>query len=702
MKNSFLTSALRHGILPVEQGTTPASEKLVTAANIEMFNYGFVLPKDALTGMSIDGLKKVLAAAREVAGADRAMVPTYPGFPKQVQELDTMTLLWEQILHYWSFGALMPDYPNDVRPGLSIEDAARSSKELRVMPMSEATKEIVTTMVMSPISMSGDDRTLVMSAFHEAPMTLDQTIEVFQKCKNFENAQVLVEAFDQTNGSVYRDSFAQFVNASTNVDELLRVILSLSSVAVDGHEDAAMDALHNLNNSAAYARQMVTLPRSDRRALVSRLGVLTKGFNADRMLGHAVMWQRVMRMVHPYSLKLTDESRRALDILHNNVEYKTLNSLIEEAMSNGDALTAVSLMEDNKRTGDLMRRAVALLRIVKDKKEASVLADSIAIHGHNVPMGTIISAYNGVIDANSEFQKITRVAGSNNTMRNGGAKIDENFQKMVLDALLTALRVKLSNGKLATAPVGVLNESPVPLVRRDLGTADRLMDRGVRIPVAGEGDTIRLFCHWENNQQRAGYVDIAAVVLDKDFKALETVTWNSWNHFNNRMWSTYSGDKLVYPGRSAAEYVDVDTKKVMEYHPTTRYVALTLQSWSGFPLNKMSVLCGAMLRNEPNSGEVFQPQTVEAAFQPTTPAMQSVPLVFDLKTGEMVWIDSSSGSTATQVSAVDDSAVGPVIRDEISRPRMTIGQLAELWAEMSGVETLQEPADRDTIVSLLG
>jgi hypothetical protein len=84
---------------------------------IEMANYGYRVSPEDLQGMSTAALRAMLDDARAIKGADRDMTPIYPGFPKQVQDLDTLTLIVEQILHYWSGGTFLPDYPHVVREG---------------------------------------------------------------------------------------------------------------------------------------------------------------------------------------------------------------------------------------------------------------------------------------------------------------------------------------------------------------------------------------------------------------------------------------------------------------------------------------------------------------------------------------------------------------------------------------------------------
>ena len=158
---------------------------------------------------------------------------------------------------------------------------------------------------------------------------------------------------------------------------------------------------------------------------------------------------------------------------------------------------------------------------------------------------------------------------------------------------------------------------------------------------------------------------------------------------------------MVYPGDSAVEFFDINLKAVRRLYPSAKWAVMTVQSWSGIPLSKVDMVAGTMFRSDADKGENFDARTVTSAFSPTTDAYQALPLAVDLGTGEMVWLDTSSGSTATGVSAAADNAIGPVVRDELSRPRMMMGELAQRWAAVHGVETADSPVDRDAVLALL-
>lgn len=712
MTTDFRQAAMRRGFVPVSRTVDGTPANLAVAASLEMANLGFRVSPDALEGMSATALTNMIADARVVIGADRAMKPIYPGFPKQVQELDTLTLWFEQILHYWTAGEFLPNYPEVERAGLPLEDMARADRVLVVSPAADVARSLVTSLTRSMVALSVSEKELLAGAVDMSAPSLDEVTTVLSGARHGENAQsLLLAARSRSLAKVSADDIViSLAPTAKNPDQLLRIVLA-ATASISGDEQnprhrAGFDrAVNHLSDKDHRAVRLATLSRPARRALLSRLGQLTEGFYADALVGRINLWRRVMKMAHPYSVKVSDEhkaaTKRALDIVHGNVEYRTLNFLVEDAVARKDVGDAVSLMASHQ-PGNLLRRAVALLRISTTDHEVEILADALRAHGPRSAVSTLVSAYNGILSVNDQTAKLTRVAGRNNAVveSKDHAVVPDAFVDAVLSAVKDALTDVLGTKAAPIGVVGVSSSAPVPLVRRDAATTDRVMDRGERLAPSGDGDTARIFGHWRNNQHESGYMDCGAVVLDGDFNVLNVITWDTWA--GGRDWATYSGDKLVHVGDSAAEYIDVDLPKLRAALPDARWVAMTIQSYSGFPTKDVDMIAGVMLRSAPDSGEVFDARSVVTAFKPTTESTQSVPLALDLSTGEIIWTDSSNGSTRAGLSAGGDDTVGTVVYNEVARPRMTTGELAELWARAHGAETADEPVDRDQVLALLG
>lgn len=699
--NDFRLSALRNGVIVRTRKSDPAAENVRYAAVLEMANLGFRVSPDALEGMSAAALNTMVQDARKVIGADRNMRPIYPGFPRQVQAMSTLTLIMEQLLHYWTAGAFLPNYDDVAREGLPLEDMGRADRTVEVLNAGEAARHLMRALTTRGIALSEDDKALLEGSVTLASPSLDEAVAIVKDARNGENIQTFVSSvFAASNGAfTVNDAVIAFVAAAKNADQVLRIVLALASFAVADRQDDYTRAVQNLSDADATSVKMSTLSRPARRAVMERLAEVTPGFHADMLMARQTLWRRVMRMVHPYSMSLNDDARRAADIVHSNIEYRTLNSIVEEGLEKGYIEPIVKLMAEFQ-PGNLLRRLVALLRAVSKHAQADALANAIRETAGRSAVTTLVSAYNGVLAINDSNARVTRVAGRNNTVREvKETNVNERYVNKVLNALEDALVEALKRQPAPKGAVAIVGDRAVPLVRRDLSTTDRVMDRGTALTPAGEGDTVRMFSHWLNNQNRAGYMDLGAVVLDENFKNLDVITWNTWSR--GRAWATYSGDKNVYPGDNAAEYIDVDIAALKKALPKAAWVAMTIQSWSGFPMKNVDIIAGTMLRSKPDSGEVFDARTVTTAFKPTTEALQAVPLALNLSTGQMVWLDSSSGSTQSGVSADNDEAVGLVVYDELARPRLTMGDFARLWAKAHGAETVEQDVDRDALLALL-
>lgn len=720
---NFQKAMLREGFVIRSKRNSKTEDRLILAAVIEMANLGYIVDQDQISGMSTSALMDMIENARSIIGDDRDMTPIYPGFPKQVQELSTLTLLVEQIIHYWSHGTIIPDYPDVEREGIHLDDALRNAREVQVVTAGEASKKTLEDLLNKKIAFSEQDKNLLSGAleFYEK-MNLETAVEKFSKMKHEENAQTFMKIFmEKYSDSVsLNDAVKAFSEVSRTSNQLLRTVLGLATVPQDGmkassekkdlytsssrdYEDFERAVFH-LSNGHAFAFSMKNLNRSARKTLVYRLGALTKGHYADILLSKQNLWAKVMRMVHPYDQKLTAESRRALDIIHKNIEHKTVNSLIEESFSKGDLLEAIRILEENQ-FGNLLRRISDIARRAEkagnSDEVVKTLSEAIVKNAKKTSVSTLVSSYNGVLSINDENERLIRKAGGDNFIaeKTDRVKIKNKHQRIILEALEEALVIKLGGSEAPKSPVAVKNENPLPLVNRDYSESDRKVERGSRLASPGEGDTVRIFGHWNNNMNTDGYMDIGVAIFDDKMNKLAVIDWSTWAA--HRSFSTYSGDCLVHLGGSAAEYFDIDLEKMKKTYPEARWMAMTIQSYSGFPINKVDFIAGVMFRSKPDSGEVFEPRSVETAFKPSTSSLQSIPLVFDMETRETIWIDSSSGSNRSGLSSNYDETISSVVYDEILREKMTIGQFAGLWAKAHNVETTDDESSFEEVKHLL-
>lgn len=690
-------TALRTGYLVATPATGPVlGDALSTAYIVELANLGFIITNpDKAKEIPTSQAEDTLNAARAIVGTDRDTTPIYPGFPQQVRDLPTVTLIVEQILHYLSGGTLLPDYPDVIREGLPLDDAVRSGKKVEIIDQADYSATQLASLMQRANAFSEVEKQVLRDVVG-AGLTEDEVVKHYTTTKNHENAHSFVNALLYTGAYDPHKLFNILASSTYNITRLLRLYLAIYTTPPDGLDESYTKATGNLLNDKVFSIYHTPVPRKNRVTLINRIGDITHDFRVDEMLKHKELWQRIIRHIHGFDYQKNADAVRAMNIVNDNIAHTTFNSLVEQAMADGDAVKTSTLLVTH-RPSEMLRRAVALLRLPMDEGQASLVVAHLRQAGLKAPFTTLISAYNGILNANEDMARLTRVAGRNNTVvSKDRAKIPSEYQTAALEALQQAMVERL---KELPAPkvVGTRSELPVPLVARDTATTDYAIDRGAEIDVAGSGDVLRLFSHWTAQAHQNGYVDLGVVLLDEDFSHMGALTWNTWYRYRDL--GTYSGDKHVYAGDSAAEYYDIELSKVED---GVRYLAVTLQSWSGYPLDTVDMVAGAMFRSAPDSGEVFEPRSIVSAFKPTTSSLQAVPYVFDLETHKLIWLDSSSGSTRECVSADNDTEVADVVRSELSC-RLTFGDLAQLWADAHGSKVDSEAeVDVDSLREFLG
>ena len=140
---------------------TKNEQALVVTMMKNVQSLGFTFSKElfeALSHMNRDELKvfysDLIPALKELVGADVEYNPMYPNFPTQVAEMDGIELFINAIVHYWSFGTLMPEYEKDERlPLIDVNKMALLSTGNH-----EDLMEIFKNLVASKTSLSAQDK----------------------------------------------------------------------------------------------------------------------------------------------------------------------------------------------------------------------------------------------------------------------------------------------------------------------------------------------------------------------------------------------------------------------------------------------------------------------------------------------------------------------------------------------------------------
>lgn len=171
----------------------------------------------------------------------------------------------------------------------------------------------------------------------------------------------------------------------------------------------------------------------------------------------------------------------------------------------------------------------------------------------------------------------------------------------------------------------------VPFSQRSASRSLRTLVRGSRLPMP---DTrfVRLFLWWMNGRGRAD-IDLSAVLFGQNFDFVDALTYYKLKNYGGH----HSGDIVDAP-KGATEFIDLDLQRLRELK--VRFVVMVLNSYTMQPYCELpECIAGWMARQDANSGEVFEPRTVEDRIDVASDTRICLPLVLDLDEKQVVWMD---------------------------------------------------------------
>lgn len=697
MQESFL----RRGLFPTETNTTTlSSPAFATTASVELLNMGFLAETRDLQLLSQQQLLDLVASAARLVGADRTWKPLYPGFPQEVIEAPQMELFINAVTHYLTAGVWRPQTSStnamDTRTALPIEDFPHNPKQLR--PFIPTTELLVTEWERAiAFSKDTEDYVYDLSQYVDADL-----VQVFRTThfRNGENFITALAHVRKKHALTVEETLRLGFDTARNIDDVLRSVLLTFNLEPGREKDLL----------CAKTKPIILkpVPRRLRKLIVQTLAQYTEKYNLDLLVKRRKLWQEVMRWVHPYDVTGHKTALLQLDIIHNNVAYKTQNADIEFALSHGDIHSALTLLETTP--GNFVRRIDHILRIVSEQSETEIsditprIIQAITASAKNVRLSTLISSYNGLNNRNSAFV-VTRIPGRRNILRQRSVRaVHEQLLESCKRALLDAMTARLQQTTPPTSPVPTDNAVPVQLVQRDAAASLNGYSRGERIPLP-EHNILRLFVHWYGRD-----VDLGVLFTDADMtECLAFVDYTNFESVAIRNQVTHSGDIVSAPHpNGACEFIDIvlsgpaDEITILHKLPEATYAIMNLISYAGGKFNEIDNIAGVMTRNHGMEGEMFEPRTVHTAMSTSVRSTNSIPLIVNLKNREMIWLDTSQGRQLGAYSS-DDSDVVETVRAEVHalRNALTVGELMTLWAAAHGAPTTQERAEQHHASALL-
>ncbi len=557
---------------------------------------------------------------RRMKGAGKKFRPMYPNFPAQVMEMDEGRLYFNAIIHYLSGGKLFP------RTNVKERKPLEGNSKLQAIELGSLKdfEGLFGQIASSNASLSEQDKgdlTWFVSSYGEEIERL-LPVAIPQKETMAFLASLLMKHTKQAEPFI-----AAFCRTATDV---LRLAVALSGGDI----------------SLAAPTKFRTFSRPERRLL---LGLLERQVNTtEDMLRWKGRWIRLGEKLHTGEFKSRyPRTWAAFDVLRNDIPFVTFNGRVEKALAARAVLEALDVL--SPRAGDLARRLDHLLRI--DSPQQDQVIQAFAGVGAKVSTPVLLQVMkhfqtrNDGAELRVFFPKgsLAKAHGEPNHLP---AILPEVCRRVVLvcqDTLVERFRSLPPLGQCYVDPA--LSDYPVPFSQRSASKSFRTIPRGSKLPLLIDGKVLRLFVWWKNGTDRTD-IDLSATMFDADFRYVDVVSYYELRCDGG----VHSGDVVDAPD-GASEFIDLSIERLRER--SVRYVAMTLGGYTPQPFCDLpECFAGWMSRSEAQSGEIYDPRTVQDRLDLTADTRIAIPLMVDVLDRKLIWCDMALKNNPNWVNNV--------------------------------------------------
>ena len=581
--------------------------------NIEGLGYSFSKDLiDLLKGKTKDELQafylETFPLLKKSVGAHVPYNLMYPNFPQQVMDMCESALYINAVIHYWSGGTLFPAYGKAERLPL-FEDNKVTFIDVG---NEEDFNKIFTNLMSSKTSISQTDKEdLIWFIKNNVGYGKYMPKEIPLK----ENAALIGKLILEESPLPSVNDVSLYFKTATDV---LRLITSMS----DG------------DISLASNTKFRSFKRKERRIL---LGLLENCGNMEEdMFRYKNKWIRVGERLHPSEFKAYPKTQEAFHKLRNNVKIETYGGQLAESVQINDFKTALMLL--SKRPGEFARKLDHILRITDNANLVINTFKNVAVEVSTPVLLQVKEHFNQRNDNASDMRvffpkgNVAKAYAVENTL----PPIDEKHCKAVVkiceNALIENYKQKDFLGNVYLSDE--FKNYMVPFSQRSASKALKTIVRGSKLPIDDSTKTIRSFIWWKNGTHRTD-IDLSAVMYDENWQYLEHVSYT--NLKSNIYTACHSGDIVDAPN-GASEFIDIDIASILKYGG--RYVVINILSYTQQPYCDLpECFMGWMSREEPLSGEIYEPKTVQNKIDITADTKICIPMILDFVDKKIIWAD---------------------------------------------------------------
>ena len=541
--------------------------------------------------------------------------PFYKGFPGSVRELTTEELLFDQLLHY-SVTYGLGDFEE---PGHSVFEkdferiAFREATEVKefVVQTEEEAEETVQTIVNDLLAGS---RPL---SERQYALALAYILDHDEVVPDIVSKNTLVRLLIDTK----RLSLADKMNLS----DVMKVVDELN--------------YRNYNNSNP---KKLNFKNQDRKFLTEILDRMFQGDRCDIRTCYEKkqLWNGFLHHIH---YQPENEAASVFALTMREKGNASVYSEFEKLMRENRRQEAAKLLREKKGTSVLLRNLDYIISRM-DNEETEAFLSGFPKDCSVLILLQLLFRYESVSQGKGRTFRFSR----HNLLKvhtetpqeqdRRQSRLSEEQIKTLKSVIRSTLSERLKNrlGKVYVDPV--MKNYALPFSESTSQGGFGVLSKGSRIHI-GEGKKLRAFTYWE----KVNDIDLSVFALTEDGRRKEF----SWRTMAAQQSGAiiFSGDETSgYHGGS--EYFDINIPEFKEQYPEYRYLVFCNNVFTGITFSKCFCKAGYMLRDEEDSGEIYEPKTIESAFLVDCESTFAYLFGIDMIKNEFIWLNQARNSNA--------------------------------------------------------
>lgn len=588
--------------------------------------------------------------------------PFYRGFPESVRTLSAYELLFDQVFHYANtYGLNMFDEPGHSIFESFIERTAFKEetkiKDYCIITEEEACEklaDIVSNLFLSSRPLNDKQYALVLEYLK------DYDCEI-KKCASKNTAIRLL-------ADTRSLKFIPFITMS----DVIKLVDEINYRCY-GNEN-----IKKLN-----------LRNQDRKFITKVINSLFDACRCDieTCSEKKAIWCGLLHHIH---YQPHDELSTHFVACMRGKENISVYSRFEKAMAEQDIKKAVTILRDGKSPATVLRNLNYLISRCSSQEEVDFILESIDSNNVIVLLQLMLQYAN----YNTKQTKRSFVFTNHNKVKvhhetDEEAKkrksvISEEYANALYTGIRNNIRKELKGrlGKVYIDPA--MKSIALPLQENTSQGGVGVLPKGSRIAIE-PGKKIRAFTYWE----KVNDIDLSVIGLDD--KGCQTeFSWRTM-YRNQSTALTYSGDETSgYNGGS--EYFDINVGEFKKLYPKIKYLILCDNVFSRINFNRCFCKAGFMTRDIDDSGEIYEPKTVQSSYLIDCESMFAYLFGIDLEKNEFVWLNTARQGNTT--------VAGTTSLDFITR-YFDVTSVINMYTffEMMATEQVDDPSEADIVVS---